>query len=809
MRDQLSADQWLIREQGLDVAAACLYETLFTLGNGYLGTRGTLEEGRKGELSGTYLNGVFDAHDSPVIDLVNAPDWLPFVVRAGGVRLDTQSCRVVSHERALDLRQGALWRKTVFEDRESRRTRLESLRFASLHDRHLCALRVRIAPENHADAISVCSGIDGRRFNLERLPTYRGGVTFHPEVRWEKWARSKHLDEVAKAALPEAIYLEMRTIDTGIGIGYAATLSASLQPLRRSVLQDYERIEEQVEFALDPGQMLELDKLVAIHTSRDRAAGTLRTRCLATLAAAEGFDAAIAGSRTAWQRKWAECDIAIVGDPEANRAARFGIYHLLIAANEDDPTVNIGAKSLSGEAYRGHVFWDTEIFLLPFFIYTQPATARSLLSYRYHTLDGARENARRNGFRGAQFAWESADTGIETTPQWTPDGQHRIWTGEEEIHVTADVAYGVLTYVAATGDMAFMLDEGAEILFETSRFWADRLQPAADRYVLTRVIGPDEFHEHVDNNAFTNRMAQWHLVQSARIHRDLAKHHPDALARVAAKIGLSRDEVAAWTAIAEKVLVPFDPDRGLIEQFEGYFSLKEVPVIACDQNDMPCYPPGYDHSNAGETTLVKQPDALMLIHMLPDEFSARTKRANYAYYEPRTLHKSSLSPSIHAILSIEVGDPARALHYFRRSAFVDLANNQGNTQDGMHAASAGGTWLSLVSGFGGFRVIRSKMTFKPWLPEGWSELRFRLKWHGNTLDVIIEHGRASFLLHAPDGTAEEIVVFGRPVIVEANVQTVVNLPVPEALDAARGGSSSTSAAYSSIQGRRTSPPGSA
>jgi kojibiose phosphorylase len=216
------------------------------------------------------------------------------------------------------------------------------------------------------------------------------------------------------------------------------------------------------------------------------------------------------------------------------------VYHLLIAANGDDPTVNIGAKSLSGEGYRGHVFWDTEVMMLPFFIYTQPATARSLLRYRHHTLPGARDVARNSGFRGARFPWESADTGQEECPVYTEDGAHRFWTRDEEIHVSADVAYGILSYVMATGDHDFLVDFGAEVLFETSRFWVSRVQhdPATDSYSLKQVMGPDEFHSHVDNNAFTNRLAQWHLEQSVRLYEDLAARQRSALQSIAAAIRL-------------------------------------------------------------------------------------------------------------------------------------------------------------------------------------------------------------------------------------------------------------------------------
>ncbi len=326
---------------------------------------------------------------------------------------------------------------------------------------------------------------------------------------------------------------------------------------------------------------------------------------------------------------------AIDGDAEGTRAVRFGLYQLLIAANGDDPTVNIGAKSLTGEGYKGHVFWDTEVLMLPFFIYTQPDTARSLLRYRYHTLPAARELARESGMRGARYPWESADTGREECPIWTVDGANRIWPREEEIHVSADVAYGILTYVEASGDTDFLIEFGAEILFETSRFWVDRAttNPSTDRYSINQVMGPDEFHSHVDNNAFTNRMAQWALTQSAQVYADLAQNAPDALAGIVTKIGLDPEEVEQWRNVAAKIVYHLDPAQGVLEQFDGYFQRLDVPVTEWDQNDMPRYPEGYNHYNCEETQLLKQPDVVMLMHVLPEEFSEEVKKANFEYYE--------------------------------------------------------------------------------------------------------------------------------------------------------------------------------
>jgi kojibiose phosphorylase len=769
--------RWQVVENGFAPELANTYETLFTTGNGYLGTRGSLEERHEGALPGTFLRGVFDHHDSAVIDLVKTPDWLAVAVVVDGTSLDVTSASVVHHRRVLDMREGTLSRDTVFEDAEGRRTRVETVRFASSADQHLCCLQVRITPENHTASISVHSGIDATGYNLDRRPIYTEPPPDDPQMQWHKWAKSKHLDEVARAALPDGIYLETRTIDTGITIGYAANTTVSA-PVESEVTQRYKHIEQVSRAHVAAGETLTVEKLVTIYTSRDVPAASVREACLGELGrhAAAGFMTCRERNRTTWSATWADSDMTIDGDANANRAVRFNIYHLLIAANDSDPRVNIGANALTGERYRGHAFWDTEVFMLPFFIYTQPETARALLLYRYHTLDGARQNARETGFRGARYAWESADTGVETTPKWTVDGAHRIWMGEEEIHVTSAVAYGLIAYVAATGDHALMTDYGAEILFETSRFWADRLEAMPDgRYALSRVVGPDEFHEHVDNSAYTNYLVRWHLQQAAHVYAELAVSHPRELADLSERIGLKPDEVEEWLNRAEQIRMPALSDEGVIEQFDGYFGLESLPV-AHDDNDMPMYPAGYHHYNLAGTKLLKQADVVMLTYVLPDEFPDGVKLANYEYYEPLTLHKSSLSPAIHSIMGIEVGDPGRAVQYFRRAAFVDLVDNQGNTQEGIHIASAGGTWHMMVNGFGGFRVRHGRMTFKPWLPPDWNAVDFRLKWHGTSLSVSASHTSATFQLSGPEGSRQTIMVNGREVTLPANTKVVVDLP---------------------------------
>lgn len=779
MPQSLSDDGWLVRETDFSADKANFYETIFTVGNGYQGTRGSLSEGHKGELSGTYLAGVYDHHDSSVIDQVNVPSWLPVRVSVLGQALNVQNCEVLEHSRVLDMRTGLLHRSTTFKDANDRITRIETTRFCSFADQHIAGIELTVTPINHASELVIDAGIDGQRYNLDCLPAYKEKPVLHPEIKWEKWAKSRHLEICEKNAEIDVAYLNAVTLDTGISIGMASSLVCDQEQTGIDAVSDYERVSQRVTVHPKQGEPIRLHKLISIYTSRDVAQDEVGAACRDKLAQATrlGFAQCVSDSVTNWREKWAVCDCVVEGDEDATRAVRFNIYHMLIAASANDPRANIGAKSMSGEGYKGHVFWDTEIFLLPFFILTQPETARALMLYRYNTLQGALENAAENGFKGAQFPWESADTGRETTPKWTHDGLNRIWTGEEEIHITACVAYGAISYVAHTGDWQFMLDYGAEMLAQTSRFWVSRLEynEADDQYELTRVIGPDEFHEHIDNNAFTNRMAQWHLTQSARLLSQIAVEHPDVYAKLARALDLSEDEIKTWQTVADKVLIPYDSETSLIEQFSGYFDLDDLEITEWDENDMPCYPDGRDHFTLNDTMILKQPDVIMLNYLLPDEFSDAEKQVNFEFYEKRTMHKSSLSPSIHCIMGIETGDYSSALKYFTRSAFVDLIDNQGNTQDGMHIASAGGTWQSLACGFGGLRIKNGQPTFKPWLPDSWSGVRFKFLWQSDLISVHLAHGAMVFELSDQARDDLEILVQGAPVILTPGIAQMVEL----------------------------------
>jgi kojibiose phosphorylase len=463
-----------------------------------------------------------------------------------------------------------------------------------------------------------------------------------------------------------------------------------------------------------------------------------------TRAEARGAAELRARHRRAWRERWRDADVVVEGDGLAQRDLRFALYHLIIAGDPESDRASIGARALSGPGYRGHVFWDTEIFVLPFLIWTHPQTARALLAYRHRTLPAARAKAAALGYEGALYAWESADTGEETTPEfvWLPDGTRlSILTGVQEHHIAADVAWAVLQYWQVTGDDAFVEDMGAEIVTDTARFWASRATLGGDgRHHVCEVIGPDEYHEGVDDNAYTNLMARWNL----RAADALCDRFPET----AARLGVAPAERERWRTVAAGLVDMFDPVSRLYEQFDGFFDLENIRSV-----DLAPRPftgemvVGVDRLR--RTQVVKQADVLMLGVLLPDEVDSDVQGVNYRHYEPRTSHGSSLSPAIHALVAARVGDLDDALAYFHLAGGVDLDNRMGNAADGVHIATMGGLWQAAVFGFGGVRADGDALRIDPRLPPAWPALQFPVRWRGTRVSVAVRLDTVELDLDGP------------------------------------------------------------
>lgn len=721
---------WTLAWTELDPQRQHHMETVFTIGSGYFCSRGSFEEGYPGEHALTLAHGVFD--DMPVIftELANLPNWLDFSLSINDEDFRLDQGEVSDFRQYLDLRTGILHRDVRWCSPRGVVLDLTFERFASYAHEHLGALRVMITAVNRPCQLEVSTGINGHVSNDDLL-------------HWQHVGQGESRDG--------AIWLHSRTRHSRIDLAAAAsvTSSAGITPVCQQCPGQPRFV---VQHTLEPCQTLQVNKLVSYTTSRDPISYAADVVGRATsLLEKQTYDRLRAAQVAAWSALWDDCDVVIEGDDEAQLAIRFHLFQLLIAAPRRDDYVSIGAKTLSGLGYRGHVFWDTEIFILPFFTYTRPEMARNMLMYRYHTLPGARRKAADNGFSGAQYAWESAATGDEVTPRWVPDftgkGLVRIWTGDIEVHITADIAYAIHQYWQVTGDDEFMREYGVEIILDTARFWGDRAEleekDGQHGYALRDVIGPDEYHDHVDNNVYTNRMVQWHLRLAFSVLDWLDQHAPDKAKDLQQQLDLTPQRLAHWQDVIDHIVLNYDPETGLMVQFDGFFEREFIApeVIAATPKSMQVVL-GIEGASASQ--VLKQADVIMLLCLLRGEYDAKTWQKNWDTYMPRTDHQygSSLGPSFHAWAACEMNRPDEAHQHFMLAAQADLRDIRGNAGDGIHAASAGGLWQAVVFGFAGLELDAEGPVLNPRFPTHWTRLAFNYTYRGEKkrVDVRREGG---------------------------------------------------------------------
>lgn len=714
---------WAVIETQFDPTQLHYKETVFTIGNGYLGTRGSFEEGYLGAMGATLIHGVYD--DVPVVhtELANCPDWLPLVVIINGDRFRLDQGEIISYRRQLDVRRGVLSRDVRWRSESGYTVDIHLERFASLVDQHVLALRCQVTALNFEGKVEIQASINGYPDNQ--------GV-----MHWE-WLNQGDVttDEGAHAA-----WIHLRTRNTGIELGMATrvTVSDANASVRVSGCQGYPSLA--ATFPVQSGQTVTLEKLVTVFTSREEKAPA--QAAVDKIKQQPNYATLLSAQEAAWEEVWQSSDVVIEGDIKAQLAIRYNLFQVIISAPRHDDTVSIPAKTLSGFAYRGHVFWDTEIFIQPFLIFTQPDLARNLLTYRYHTLNGARRKAKDSGYKGAMFAWESAGTGDEVTPRWVPPADDseelvRIWCGDRELHINTDVAYAVWQYWQATGDDAWMREYGAELVLDTAVYWGSRVEwnPKQEHYEIREVIGTDEYHEHVSNNTFTNRMVQWHLEKALFVLEWLHNQHPEQATTLEGKLQVTLERQARWRDIISNIWIPYDPETGIIEQCEGFFKLEDINLADYEPRTRSMQAI-LGIEGASKRQVLKQPDVLMLLYLLretPGIFSdLRTLQANWDYYAPRTdiTYGSSLGPAIHAALASYLNQPEEAYERFMQAALVDLEDTRRNAKEGIHAASAGGVWQALVFGFAGIRINDTYPQAKPHLPKGWTRLKFKLQWRG-------------------------------------------------------------------------------
>ncbi len=722
------ADNWQIIEEQFDERLLNQRETVFTIGNGYLGTRGSFEEGFPGEQAVTLVNGVYD--DIPIVtsELTNCPDWTRMHLIAGGKRFSMLTARFSGYSRSLDLHDGVVTRRLRWQIKPEAALELVIERFASLADEHLAAVRWRVRSDGFSGRVEFRAGLSSQ-------------VDTAGFLHWN-WQEQGVLDR-------NSAFLRVKTRATGIELAAAFSLVLEAPRVKYQYWDSLGHPELVASTDLRPGDEAAAEKITIIYTSRDVARPFEAAKIKAPAARKAGFDQLRTANRSAWAEEWKRCDITIEGNDRADRAVRYNLFQLLIAAPRHDERVSIPAKSLSGYGYHGHIFWDTETFILPFFIFTSPHIARNLLKYRYLTLPEARKKAARLGYEGALYAWESAATGMETTPRWVPgpEGEElvRIWCGDIEHHISADVAYAVYQYWQVTGDDAFMREYGAEIILSTAKFWASRASwdASKEKYVIRDVIGPDENHEHVDNNAYTNLLARWNIQKAFGVLDWLRQTDAQKTRDLEERLDLSAARLQHWRDVAEKIYPGYNPQTRLFEQFEGFFKLND-PGLASFEPRTRSVQAIMGIQSAQTVQIIKQPDVLMMLYLLESEFDAEIRQANQDYYTPRTdlTYGSSLGPAIQAVIASRNGDLDAGFRHFLHAALTDLEDSRGNSVDGFHAATAGGVWQAVVFGFGLVDPLGKGAGRPADLPDCFTRLRFRVQVRGQWLDFDLTPARA-------------------------------------------------------------------
>jgi trehalose/maltose hydrolase-like predicted phosphorylase len=715
-----SAAAWSLRTEGYDPLRETSLESRFAISNGLMGVRGARAITR-GVASGvgarTYLAGLFGTPNGQIVSpgLVPAPDWLQVSLSLRDRPLVRHPAEVAAHVRTLDFRRGVLLSQSILTSDGSTapglRLRVRTLRLVSQHTR---ALGLQL-------------------IQLEFLE-----VGTEAEVTFEASVDGTDLGLVIQRLSPGL------GVWRTLGAGHGLALATNGQFLIDGEPVAATRIGESSHawtWTARPGHAVSFARLAAVARSDvgSHDPGPEAQQALG-VATQTGWRGVLSGHRDAWAERWRSSDVELEGDPEAQHALRFALYHLNSAADPTDDRVSIAARALTGDDYRGHVFWDTEVYLLPFFTMTWPAAARAMLMYRFHTLDGAREKATGMGWRGALYAWESADTGVEATPAEAvgPDREIiPILNGVQEQHISADVAHAVWRYWLASGDETFLREAGAEILFETARFWASRAIHEADgRRHIRGVIGPDEYHEHIDDNAFTNVMARWNLSRAIEAAVLVRVRWPDTWAALAARLNLTAAEIADWSDAAETIATGLDPATGLYDQFEGFRDLEEIDLGAYAGRSVPMdVVLGRDRIQRSQ--VVKQADVVALLGLLPETFTDASGSSNFQYYAPRCSHGSSLSRAMHGLVAARLGLVDMALEFFLQTAAIDLGDTHAAIDGGVHIAALGGLWLIAVYGFAGLTLTKSGLALDPRLPPTWRSLRFAVQWRGRSLSLKI------------------------------------------------------------------------
>lgn len=779
-RARFPIDEWRLVEVEPSATDAGTTETLFAVGNGYLGMRGNPEEGRISYAHGTFINGFHEtwpihhaeaafgfAHTGQTI--VNVPDSKVLKVYVDDEPLSLAVADLDGYERALDLRAGRLMRRVVWRTPAGKVVEITSSRMVSFTDRHLALMEIEITLLEGGDApVVVSSQIVNRQdgytdyrpkeepehFDPRRTNIFSDRV-LNPEMNWSQDDRMVLGYQTARSGMTLAVGCD-HSLETD---NEWEALTSTIEDVGKRVYR----------ITAKQGEPIRVRKAVAYHTSRGVPVEELSDRCKRTLdrVRSKGFDYYYSRQREWLDGFWRDSDVVIEGHPAVQQATRWCLFQLAQAAARADQ-LGIPAKGVTGSGYEGHYFWDTEIYLLPFLTYTSHRAARNALRSRVIMLPQARERSAVMSQRGALFPWRTIN-GEEASAYYA--------AGTAQYHIDADIAFAFEKYRDLTGDQSFMYRDGAAVLVETARMWADlgfwRTDAGGSRHFhIHGVTGPDEYTAMVNNNLFTNVMARANLRYAASLMREMQQVDAIAFDRVMEDLGLRFEEIAEWEACAAGMVIPFDETFGIHPQDEKFLSSEMWDLENTPASKRPLLL-HYHPLVIYRFQVLKQTDVVLAMFLQGDQFSAEEKRANFEYYDPITTGDSTLSSVVQSILAAEVGYQDMAMTYFLSGLFVDLGDLHSNARDGVHIASTAGVWNALVHGFGGLRDHGGRITFDPRLPAAWPSLQFVLTIRGSRMRVRLE--RTSITFSVEEGGPVELSVRGEPLTVLPDSSVTVPL----------------------------------
>lgn len=781
-RMRFPIDEWRLVEVEPSDADVGVTETLFAVGNGYLGMRGNPEEGRPSYAHGTFINGFHEiwpikhaedafgfAHTGQTI--INVPDAKLMKIYVDDEPLVLSVADLDGYERALDFRSGLLTRTVIWRTPAGKRVRIRSSRMVSFTDRHLALMEIEVTLLSGGDApVVVTSQIVNRQ---DGYTDYR-----RPETRGESWDPRRSAAFNGRVLQPEfhwdqgrRMVMAYQTSSSGMTIAVGADHYIDTENPFEAISSTEDDVGKQVfRVAAAEGVPVVVRKAVAYHTSRGVPGEELSDRCRRTLDRVRdnGFEHYHDKQRAWLETFWRDADVEVEGQPHIQQAVRWCLFQLAQATARSDQ-LGIAAKGVTGSGYEGHYFWDTEVYLVPFLIYTAPGVARNALRFRVNLLPQARERAAVMSQRGALYPWRTIN-GEEASAYYA--------AGTAQYHIDADVAFAFSKYRDLTGDTEFMYRDGAAVLVETARLWADlgfwrREADGTQRFHIHGVTGPDEYTAVVNNNMFTNVMARANLRSAAALLREMRAEDAHAFQRVEESLGLDPAEIDEWEACAEGMVVPFDETFGIHPQDEKFLS-SELWDLENTPDDKRPLLLNYHPLVIYRFQVLKQADVVLALFLQGDEFTDEEKRADFEYYDPITTGDSTLSGVVQSVMAAEVGYQDMAMQYFLSGLYVDLADLHSNARDGAHIASTGGVWNALVYGFGGLRDHQGRVCFDPRLPDEWTALTFPLRIRGSRLRVRLRADEMSF--DVEEGAAVEVSVRGTQVVIQPGS------PVSVALD---------------------------